>query len=242
MESNKQVASRSFTLVEMLVVVAIICVLAGLLMPALHKAMDTARATSCANNLRMVATATSMYRNDNDNYIILVGYGLTPFDVWSDILCGIGSYPHPVYLDKASLLCPAESEKTYSSRFRTYGLYRGDYDIKYASLGFTFMKRINDRYLFYRAGAIPSPSNFVLYADNATASHPTLSFDKKPFWVFSPSAYIESAGVHTLHPGEQANVSFVDGHCAPADPDKLARTTNPIKYSVSSTFEQIILP
>ena len=53
-----------FTLVELLVVVAIIGILAGLLMPALAKSRETARRASCASNVRQIVLFCKMYAND----------------------------------------------------------------------------------------------------------------------------------------------------------------------------------
>lgn len=53
--------SRSFTLVEMLVVVAILTILAGLLMPGLHNALSTARSVTCMNNLSQLHIGNQMY-------------------------------------------------------------------------------------------------------------------------------------------------------------------------------------
>src|SRR5262245_46909820 len=75
--SHKRPGARGFTLVEVLVVVGIIAVLIGMLMPALGRAREHARATNCLSNLRQINQAFLMFANENKGYLPQIGPGGT---------------------------------------------------------------------------------------------------------------------------------------------------------------------
>lgn len=77
------IARKNFTLVELLIVIAIIAILAGLLMPTLNSAKERGRAISCVNNLKQSGLALLNYANDYKSMFPVVH---------------TGSFEHPVEL------------------------------------------------------------------------------------------------------------------------------------------------
>lgn len=84
----------AFTLLEVLVVVAIIALLSAIMLPVLATARGMARRTSCTSQLRQIGLALHMYRQDADE--------LPPYL----------SATYPAYLNSAQLLvCPNDADR-----------------------------------------------------------------------------------------------------------------------------------
>lgn len=64
---KRKIRNRGFTLVELLVVISVISLLAGILLPALSKAREQARKLLGASNQRQIVSAASLYTEDNNH-------------------------------------------------------------------------------------------------------------------------------------------------------------------------------
>lgn len=115
---------RGFTLVEMLVVIAIIVVLMAILFPVFSTVRRKARATKCMSNMHLLAMAVKQYKADHEKYP-----GRPYYDVSDGRYHGGFSTLFPDYIDSTDILiCPDDrTAKTLSGdvKDKVYSSYNG---------------------------------------------------------------------------------------------------------------------
>ncbi|HUW19016.1 MAG TPA: type II secretion system protein [Sedimentisphaerales bacterium] len=107
---------RGFTLIELLVVIAIIALLMSILMPALSKAKQQAKAAVCLSNLHQWAIVLSMYTGENNGYFLAGNEGITGGWAWMEVL-------RPYYSDDKLHLCPMARRVRYNTDYEAGGTF-----------------------------------------------------------------------------------------------------------------------
>lgn len=217
---------KKFTLIELLIVIAIIAILAGMLLPALNRARETARSISCINNLSQIGKAQHMYSSDYQEWIVPL---MQDDYYWHHRLSGINNKGEiiPSFTNygitfrgynrtEGTLVCP--SERSPFSNDTAVGFYYTHYAANACACGAPSFFSDWKKYGFRKISAIVRPTVAVFAGDNVRRDNALINYSVfAAFRHGNPDYRTGMASVPgTVLPSGKgrANLVYFDGHAA----------------------------
>ena len=239
---------RAFTLIEMMVVIAIIGILSALLIPAISVAKQKARSVKCISNLRQLSLGFTMYTDDHAQQLPPLNSGgpfkdpVTPHNPtnwWYRIISEAGYIPS-VTNKNGIWRCPNVIAEDMYSPFEElmegYGVVENNGHVPgLRSIMWYALDKDGKPAGSVRTGAIKRPSELWMVGDVGTPKDEDLDLAKFPYGgyyrteitTFPPT----SLGMWDQKPPKQpavrhklkANICFVDGHVEAWDYQRLSQ-------------------
>jgi prepilin-type processing-associated H-X9-DG protein len=199
---------RPYTLIELLIVIAIIMILVGLLLPALKSARNTAKSVSCLNNLKQVGVGASFYLQDSNHWFPFARYNNDePIESgpWYDLFSA-AIFPNYTTLRtyKPKIFeCPANEKHKWQYQWVSYGYnYKGSSGLD----GLGWKIETGTVYVKTTLHQIRSPSQMIIAADSNNLNNMAYVINS----ALTGSVNYQPLGRH--RGGD--NVLWADGHVA----------------------------
>lgn len=198
---------RSFTLLELLLVIAVIAILAALLLPALKSVRERAGSISCLNNQKQIYFSFQSYVSDYDDYF-------PPYRIDTEIW-PLFFYEQRYFTVIRNLVCPTRRDGILHRRYLLDGQIASGWHLEYMDYGYnTYYLGSNGGAGFLdqpaRISSIKKMSATILLGDTRCAFAEKMNegyylFERQ----FADSNYTGVFyGIHSL----SVNVLWCDGH------------------------------
>ncbi|EIP96637.1 prepilin-type N-terminal cleavage/methylation domain-containing protein [Opitutaceae bacterium TAV1] len=185
---------RAFTLIELLTVIAIIGILAGIIIPTVGAVRKKARSIQCASNMRQIGMALFLHADDHKDAFPLTWQDSTdPKATWMMAIIPYANMPEKAFgYDDATpraagiFVCP-----------EVYPSLQPPPKSEDAKAFYGYNRYVRESPWNYKRSTVPAPSRTFLILEGRK--------DGETFWPHE---------LARRHPGDSANFLFVDGHVA----------------------------
>lgn len=221
--STRRHDSRAFTLVELLIVMAILGGLTALLLPALGRAKAIGQQTVCLNNLRQLALAQWLYAQDHEDRIARESFepnGVT-LNLWGQVAHPLArdvwynALPRMMQIREARDYEPPASRLDFYSAKQVFHCPSARFPRRAVEDEAVFFslamnsKLILRPYSTMKVTAVSDQTTTVMFLDNRLPDEPAVDSDQTGLALGQPSAYANR--FVPRHRGK-GQIAFIDGH------------------------------